>query len=65
MENNQVFEAAKTAFGQPFATAHIITGGVIEKSYVAFEKKMDKYTTYVEEQEMNLDKQVCQYMMQM
>ncbi len=37
------FEAAKTAFGHPVATAHIITGGVIEKSYVAFEKDGQVY----------------------
>ena len=37
------FEDAKTAFGYPGSIAHIVNGGVITESYVAFEKNNTVY----------------------
>ena len=37
------FEAAKTAYGHPVSTAHILSGGLITESYVAFEKNNTVY----------------------
>ena len=37
------FEAAKTAAGHPAVTAHIITDGIIERTYVAFEMNETVY----------------------
>ena len=37
------FNAAKTAFGHPASIAHILEGGLIKESYVAFERNGEVY----------------------
>ena len=37
------FNAAKTAFGHPASLAHILEGGLIKESYVAFERNGEVY----------------------
>ena len=37
------FNAAKTAFGHPVVLAHILEGGLIKESYVAFERNGEVY----------------------